>query len=136
MNLEHDLRSTSDEMLRTLEQLEQLENQKRGEEPGTQRFVRLATEIERLAAMVFSQTSNQQRLAEESHAAARAGAEMPPIDEMSPQRDVSVILSEWRDAERRLASTAVESAEHALAAGDVRRLRDEYHRAHKAQADS
>ena len=48
-------------------------------------------------------------------------------------RDVSLILSEWRDAERRLSATAVDTAEHAKAAGDVRRLREEYHRAYQAQ---
>jgi hypothetical protein len=132
MNLEQELRSTSDEMLRTLEQLQRLETEKRDLEPGTPRFVRLANEIERLAAIVFSQTSTQQSLAEQTHAAKRAGAEMQPIAEVTAARDVSVVLAEWREAERQLASTDVDSAEHAKAAGDVRRLREEYHRAHKA----
>ncbi len=134
MDLQHNLRNVSDEMLRTLEQLQNLENEKRSEQPGTPRFARLASEIEKLAALVFSQTSTQQSLAEKSHAAAERGVELAPIDEIPALRDVSVILSEWRDAERRLAATAIDSAEHAKAAGDVRRLRDEYHRAYKAQA--
>ena len=41
----------------------------------------------------------------------------------------------WRDAERRIASTSRDSAEHALAAADAQRLRDEYHRAHKKQTE-
>jgi hypothetical protein len=136
MDLEQNLRSTSDEMLRTLEQLQRLESEKRAEEPGTQRFVRLANEIERLAAIVFSQTTVQQSLAQQTHAAKRAGEEMPPaIDEISATRDVSVILGEWRDAERMLAATGIDTAEHAKAAADVRRLRDEYHRAHQAQTE-
>jgi hypothetical protein len=134
MDLEQDLRTVSDEMLHTLEQLQRLENEKRDENPGTPRFVGLAKEIERLAAMVFSQTTVQQTLAEKSHAAARAGVEITPIAEIESGRDVSLILSEWRDAERRLASSAIETAEHAKAAGDVRRLREEYHRAYKAQS--
>jgi hypothetical protein len=134
MDLEQQLRTASDETLRTLEQLERLENEKRGETPGSARFVRLANEIERLAAVMFSATSAQQTLAQQTHAAKRAGAELPPIEEMSATRDVSIILAEWRDAERRLAATGVDSAEHAIAAADVLRLRDEYHRAHKAQA--
>jgi hypothetical protein len=133
MELEHNLRSVSDEMLRTLEQLQRLENQKRSESPGTPRFVRLATEIEKLAAMVFAQTSTQQSLAEQSHEAGLRGAELAPINEIEATRDVAVVLSEWREAERRLAASAVDSADHAKAAGDVRRLRDEYHRAHRAQ---
>ncbi len=133
MDLEQQLRSASDETLRTLEELQRLETEKRGETPGTPRFVRLANEIERLAAMMFSATSAQQSLAQQTHVAKRAGVDFPPIEEMTAAREVAVILTEWRDAERRLASTGIDSAEHALAAGDVRRLRDEYHRAHKSQ---
>ncbi len=136
MEIEQDLRSTSDEMLRTLEQLEVLETEKRAEPPGSVRFLGLAKEIERLAAVVFSQTARQQSLAEQTHAAARSGVEIPPIEKMTTAREVSVILSEWRDAERHLASTGVDTAEHAKAAGDVRRLREEYHRAYKAQSES
>ena len=136
MNLEQDLRITSDEMLRTLEQLQRLEHEKRTESPGTARFVRLATEIERLAAMVFAQTNTQQSLAERTRAVGARGVELPPIEDVPPARDISVILSEWRDAERRLAVATLESAEHAKAAGDVRRLRDEYHLTYKSQNNS
>ena len=134
MDLEQDLRSVSDEMLRTLEQLQRLENEKRAASPGTPRFVNLAREIEKLAALVFSQTTTQQTLAEQSHAAANAGVDLAPIKEVETARDVSLILAEWRDAERRLAATGIDTAEHAKAAGDVRRLREEYHQAYKAQS--
>ena len=134
MELEQNLRTVSDDMLRTLEQLQVLEIQKRSEQPGTPRFVKLATEIEKLAGVVFKQTAAQQTLAEASEEAAREGAEIAPIDEVAASRDVSLILSEWRDAERRLGSSAMDSAEHAKAAADVRRLRDEYHRAYQSQS--
>ena len=134
MDLEQDLRTVSDDLLRTLEQLHDLEKAKRSEDPGTPRFVRLAKEIEKLAAVVFQQTAAQQALAEATHVAAAEGADIPPIDEMESSRDVSLILSEWREAERRLGVTAMDSAEHAKAAADVRRLRDEYHRFYKSQA--
>jgi hypothetical protein len=133
LDLEQDLRTVSDDMMSTLDQLQKLEGEKRAEIPGSPRFVRLAREIERLAAVVFTQTSAQQSLAERTSAAVEAGAEMTPIEDVAPMRDVSMILSEWRDAERRLSATAVDTAEHAKAAGDVRRLREEYHRAHQAQ---
>ena len=45
-------------------------------------------------------------------------------------RPLQVILNEWRDAERRLMLAAPDSAEHAAAAGDVGRLREEYHDAY------
>jgi hypothetical protein len=47
-------------------------------------------------------------------------------------RPLQTILTEWRDAERRLQLAAPDSAEHSAAAGDVGRLREEYHAAYKA----
>lgn len=134
MDLEQDLRTVSDDMLRTLEQLQILETQKRAEQPGTPRFVKLSKEIENLAAVVFRQTAAQQSLAEATHAAARQGADIAPIDEVTAARDVSIVLAEWREAERRLVASALDSAEHAKAAADVRRLREEYHRAYGSQS--
>jgi hypothetical protein len=134
MDLEQNLRTVSDDMLRTLEQLLVLETQKRSELPGTPRFVKLAKEIEALAAIVFQQTTAQQTLAKATQDAAEEGADLAPIDEIAASRDVSLILAEWREAERRLGSSAMDSAEHAKAAADVRRLRDEYHRAYQSQS--
>jgi len=134
MDLEQDLRNVSDEMLRTLEQLQRLESAKRIESPGSPRFLKLAREVEKLAAMVFAQTSTQQSLAQQTYVATRSGADIAPIEDVVATRDVSVILAEWRDAERRLASTALDTADHAKAAGDIGRLREEYQRAHKAQS--
>lgn len=136
MGLEHELRSVSDEMMSTLDQLARLEGEKRVAQPGTPRFVNLANEIAKLAALVFAQTTTQHTLAEMSQQAAAQGAEMSTIEEAAPARDVGVILAEWRDAERVLASSAIETAEHAKAAADVRRLRSEYHRAYQANAEA
>ena len=134
MDLEQDLRNVSDDMLRTLDQIHFLETEKRSEKPGTPRFVKLAKEIEKLAAVVFQQTSTQQSLAVASEEAASEGADIPTIEEMPATRDVSLILGEWREAERRLGASAVDSANHAKAAADVRRLREEYHRAYTSQS--
>jgi len=134
MNLEQGLRTVSDELLHTLDQLQLLEHQKRSEAPGSVRFVRLAKEVEKLAAMVFAQTSTQQTLAEQTRAAIQVGVEIPPIDEIAATRDVSLILAEWRAAERELGGTSADSAEHAKALADVRRLREEYQQAHKSQS--
>ena len=134
MDLEQDLRNVSDDMLRTLDQIHFLESEKRSEKPGTPRFVKLAKEIEKLAAVVFQQTSTQQSLAVASQEAASEGADIPTIEEMPATRDVSLILGEWREAERRLGASAMDSADHAKAAADVRRLREEYHRAYKSQS--
>lgn len=134
MDLEQGLRTVSDKMLHTLDQLQLLEHEKRSESPGSVRFVRLASEIEKLAAMILAQTSTQQTLAEQTRAATDAGADIPPIEEMVTMREVSAILTEWRAAERQVGTTSIDSAEHAQAAADVRRLRHEYHRTYKAQS--
>jgi hypothetical protein len=134
MELEVELRNTSDRMLRTLEQIEALESEKRSLKPGSPRFKRLATEVERLAADIFAQTHLQKTLGDRAEMMTeRAGVSLPPIDEAAAQRELQAVLIDWRDAERRLASTDPDSAEHAAAAADVNRLREEYHRAYTNQ---
>src|SRR5688572_6621114 len=111
MELETDLRLASDRMLTTLDQLETLENEKRTLEPGSERFNRLAREIERLAAAVFAQTHAQQQLGEQARVVAeRTGATMTPIEATPNLRELHVILADWRDAERRLLNAAPDSA--------------------------
>ncbi len=133
MELEIDLRLTSDRMLRTLEQLEALENEKRTLSPGSARFQKLATEVERLAATIYAQTHAQEQLGEKAEEVIRrTGVQLPSIEESEHMRDVQLVLADWRDAERRLVSAAPDSAEHSQAAADVGRLREEYHRAYVA----
>ncbi len=135
LEIERDLRFTSDEMLRALERLRELEARKRKLKPGTEPFVKLAEEVEQLAASVFERTREQTEQAERSLELREvASVDVRPIDAVPPTRELHIILAEWRDAERRLAATGIETAEHAKAAGDVRRLREEYHRAYKAQS--
>jgi hypothetical protein len=121
-------------MLATLEQLAALENEKRQVKPDSPRFQDLALEVERLAADLFAQTHNQERLAREGpkEAAAR-GKELPPINEVESDRDLAVILAEWRDAERTLAEVAPRTAEHSRAVAEINRLRAEYQRVYAAQ---
>lgn len=131
MELEANLRNASDRMLRTLDQLAALENEKRTLKPDSERFQRLAREVERLAADVFAQTHAQRDIGERAKVVMdRIGAEVPPIEGATATRDLQLILNEWRDAERRLAAASPDSAEHAAAAAEVGHLRSEYHRAY------
>jgi hypothetical protein len=123
-------------MLQTLDQLAALENEKRTLKPGSARFQTLAKEVERLASEVFAQTHAQERLGERAKDLERAkGVELAPINETAHKRDLSVILGEWRDAERRLSLAAADSAERATATADIARLRAEYHAAYSASAE-
>lgn len=131
MEIEQDLRVTSDRMLNTLAELERLENEKRNERPGTDRFSSLAGEIERLASVVSAHSHNQRRLADISQdATQRSGESLPTIENVTPARDARVILAEWRAAERRVSDKSDETAEHSEAVAEARRLRDEYQRAY------
>ena len=133
MTLETDLRVASDRMMRTLDQMVALENEKRALKPESERFQRLAAEVERLAADVFAQTHQQQQLGERAQTIVeRTGSDIDPIDAQEPTRELQVILSEWRDAERRLSLADPDSAEHGVAVADVSRLREEYHRSYSA----
>ena len=130
MDLEQDLRYTSDEMLRMLERLRALEMRKRKMTPGTDEFKKLAEEVERLANSVFDHSRDQDRIAADAVELRRHNViESPPIDEIPPVRELHLILAEWRDAERRAAEAVPGSAQASDAEGDVQRLRLEYRRA-------
>jgi len=129
MGSEQQLRSTSDEVLGTLDKLRELELEKRSIPPTDPRFQQLANEVQQLADGLTSTAEVQAELGEkvaEKHDL--AGDEAPAIDET--QRDVMTILGDWRDAERRAASAVPGSAEETAARADVDRLRAEYQRAH------
>lgn len=133
MELEQDLRLTSDELLRRLERLRELELEKRRVKPGTEQFRTLARDIEMLATGVLTKTVEQEQLAELSiDVRQNTGYVPPPIAEISVAREPSAILAEWREAERRLADAPPGSIEHDDARAEVARLRDEYRRAYQA----
>jgi hypothetical protein len=131
MDTEEQLRSTSDQVLGTIDKLQALEVEKRTVPPSSRRFHKLALEVEQLAGMLVQTSVKQsdlgQQLAQE-HAA--EGTEPPPIEEI--EREVTAILAEWRDAERRASIAEAGSADEAAARTDIDRLRDEYQRAHRA----
>jgi hypothetical protein len=130
MEFEQDLRYTSDEMLRALERLRELEARKRKVKPGTERFRKLAQEVEDLAGTVFSHTSEQKDLATKSVELVESQVIEPrPIDEMPPVRELHIILNDWRDAERRLSAAAPGTEDAADVQAEIERLRLEYRRA-------
>lgn len=136
MSFEEELRAASDSLLRALEQVHQLELEKRAELPGTPKFVELARRIEDLALEVLRRTEHQEVLARESVTLRHAGQGIDrPIEAMEPPRDLATVLDDWRSAERRLIEAAPGSDEARDAAEASRRLREEYRRAHAARAD-
>jgi hypothetical protein len=127
------LRETSDALLRDLDVLVTIEEEKRQLEPGSPRLMELAARIEEIARRVLDGTTRQRDLTLVADRQVRTGAQGAPeasIDETV--RPMAAILADWRDAERRAASAAAGSAEAAETNALVDRLRDEYRRAHEA----
>jgi hypothetical protein len=127
------LRDTSDELIRDLEALATLEDEKRQIAPDDARFVDLATRIESIAMRVLVMSGRQRELTEQMHRLADEGSstDVPESIEATP-RPISAILADWRDAERRLESTEAGSAEEREVEVLVEQLRDEYRAAHEA----
>lgn len=127
------LRETSDTLLRDLDVLVAIEEEKRTLEPGDPRRVELAGRIEVIAQRVLAGTVRQHQLTQIANAEAEAGSNDPAasaIDET--RRPISAILAEWRDAERAAAAAEPGSADAAEADAMVVSLRDEYRRAYEA----
>ena len=127
------LRETSDTLLRDLDVLVTLEEEKRSLEPGDDRLVELAGRIEEIAQRILSGSVRQHQLTQTVNAQVEAGSAGAPdasIDQTP--RPLQAVLADWREAERRAASAESGSAEAAEADALVSSLREEYRRAHEA----
>ena len=129
------LRATSDRLLRDLDALSTLENEKRNMAPDDPRLVELAARIESVAQRVLGASQTQHALTEQAHEEVLDGQPDAPATTIAETpRDLASILEAWRDAERRLASAEEASVEALEAAVLVERLRSEYHAAHRDTA--
>jgi len=128
MDLEPELRDTSDALLANLDRLRALEQEKRQLPLDSPRLVELATQIESLAATVLGTTDRQTRLA--TAVVERGNAPDVSIEELTPARDVHSVLADWRDAERRLAALPADSNDATVLRAEIGALREEYRRAH------
>jgi hypothetical protein len=135
VNTGNALRETSDALLRDLDVLVTIEEEKRWLEPGDPRLVELAERIEEIARRILAGSARQHNLTKTVNAQVEAGSARAPeasIDETP--RPIQAILADWREAERRAIAADSGSAEAAEANALVDRLRDEYRRAHDAAA--
>ncbi len=126
------LREASDELLRDLEALGVLEEEKRTIPAGDPRIIDLSERIETIAGRVLQSSTRQRALTEAIQEQAEVDAGAVPdesIEEIS--RPISAILAEWREAERQAEAADPGSAAAREAEILVGRLRDEYRRAHE-----
>lgn len=126
------LRVTSDALMRDLEVLSSLEEEKRSITPGDPRLIDLAERIESIASRILGQSVRQRELSEQIDEMSSSGAlAVPDATIEETPRTIAVILAEWRDAERRLAAAETDSAEAKEAKILVDGLRAEYGKAHE-----
>lgn len=127
------LRTVSDKLLRDLEVLGVLEEQKRTLQPDDPQLVEIAGRITEIAQRVLNESVHQHRLTEMVSAQAATGAANAPATAIADTpRPLAAIIAEWRDAERRLSAAEPGSVEEAESAAQVSSLRDEYRRAYEA----
>ena len=125
-----DLRATSDALMRDLEVLATIEDEKRTLAPGDPRMVELAQRVEDVARRVLSSTVRQRRLTEVGNEQADAAAPGTPVTSIDETpRAIADILAEWRAAERRALAAEPGSAEAAEARALGDHHREEYRRA-------
>jgi hypothetical protein len=125
---EQELRLASDNFLTRIERLLALEQLKR-ELPPVQ-TAEVAREVEALTREILAWAQRQTDLAED--VAADPPRNGSPIA-TTPPRALSVVLAEWREAERALEREEPATAGWESARADVERLRSEYARAFHAQ---
>jgi hypothetical protein len=127
-----ELRDTSDELLRDLDVLAALEEEKRTIAPGDPLMVELAARVDEVAQRVLTLTTRQRVMSEGASASAVEHVGVP-IDDLPP-RPIAAILTDWRAEERRLAAAEPDSADAAEASARIDGLREEYRRAYQLQA--
>jgi hypothetical protein len=126
------LRSTSDKLIDDLDALRQLEDAKRETPQGDPKLVELASRIEEIATRVLAGAAHQRELTEVIHEAATEGDGDPTATIEDSARPVSMVLEEWRAAERMAMSAKPGSPEALEATGRIQRLREEYRAAFEA----
>ena len=108
------LRATSDALLRDLEVLGAIEEEKRSIPAGDPRLIELAKRIEQIAHRLLGHTSDQRQLSEAAHEESAAGALDAPVAIDEIHRPMAAILADWREAERRSAALQPDTADASM----------------------
>jgi hypothetical protein len=120
------LRLTSDELLRDLDALTQLEEEKRHTPQGDIRLVEIAARVDELARRVLDRTQRQVALSESVNRQAATGEAPASATIATARHNPGQILAEWRAAERAAQAAQPDSVESIEARARADRLRDEY----------
>jgi hypothetical protein len=128
------LRATSDQLVIAITETSALERRKRGVPPSDPSFPGLALEVRRAAERVLL-LAREEEVTARDVAAEPGVAALPPIDHVSPAKELAGILEQWRAVEHKLLEAAPGSPEAAELTTRFEELRDIYARALKARLD-
>jgi hypothetical protein len=126
------LRAASDQLMLAIAEVDARERRKRGRRPGEQAFLELARAVRIAAEVVLELARQEERTALEMERESR-GSLLPPIEHMTPAKELAHILDEWRVVEKRLVGAEVGSPEAEELMTEFERLRDAYAQALKAR---
>ena len=126
------LRATSDQLMLAVAEVDARERRKRGMKPGEEAFLELARAV-RIAAEVALELARQEERTALEIERESGGALLPPIEHMTPAKELAHILDEWRAVEKRLVAAAAGSPEAEELMTEFERLRDAYAEALKAR---
>jgi len=129
------LRGTSDQLVTAIAETAALERKKRGVRPADPGFPSLALEVRRAAERVLLLARQEEVVARDI--ADEPDAEtIPPIEHISPAKELAAILEEWRAVEQRLLQAEATSPEAEELRNRFDALRDRYAQALKARQKS
>lgn len=126
------LRATSDQLMLAVAEVDARERRKRGRRPGEDAFLELARAVRIAAEVVLELARQEERTALEIERESRSQL-LPPIEHITPAKELGHILEEWRAVEKRLVRAEAGSEEAEVLMTEFERLRDAYAKALKAR---
>jgi hypothetical protein len=119
------LRATSDQLVLAIHEVDARERRKRGITPAAPVFLELAREV-RVAAEIVAELARHEEISAQRISAEPGSAGLPPIEAMSPAKELATILEQWRAVEKRLGEAQAGSSEAGELMVEFERLRDRY----------
>jgi hypothetical protein len=119
------LRATSDQLVLAIHEVDARERRKRGIAPGDPAFLGLARQVRVAAEIVVDLARHEENTAQRLSAEPAVG-DLPPIEAMSPAKELATILEQWRAVEKRLGEAQPGSAEAEELMLEFERQRDRY----------
>ena len=129
------LRATSDSLMLAIAEVDARERQKRGVPPADPSFPTLARDVRVAAERVLALARTEESKASETSSDPGVTA-LPPIEAISPMKELEGILAAWRDVEHRLDAAPAGTPEAEALLVEFERLRKRYADAMDAKRSS